>query len=45
MPKDLRTFIDANEDLVLRVPKPVDRARFERTLPPRDDEADLGDYL
>lgn len=25
MPKDLRSFIDANEDLVLRVPKPVNR--------------------
>ncbi|NBP72438.1 MAG: hypothetical protein EBU57_04520 [Alphaproteobacteria bacterium] len=25
VPKDLRSFIDANEDLVLRVPKPVNR--------------------
>ena len=25
MPKDLRTFIEDNEDLVLRVPKPVNR--------------------
>ena len=25
MPKDLRSFIAANEDLILRVPKPVSR--------------------